>query len=464
MGNLLYKMIFIFLLLYACNAGNIATAQLMGDIAVQRQRHREERLRQAFASLSHVQNPCVAQLGRNGDGRYPRLIAREFMTNMVMAGDPKRNLVCSCQTESYMVCNIYVAPGSLEESAVMMRLDRSQTADQLLPFFILEIISNPEDVIPDPIMFNDGSCESPVLCVINVIHNTLPQQSAEAIRALWRPIKRSQSDSKLIQYDRKTLARSESSPTRFHYPTRPLPLRQCIPDACPITQNPFRVNDIVYILRSDAENINQQKAVPCISALAMKQLAAEDSDGEFHDPLRRENGEYLTLSSNYISYVLVGSCGGSSSGDPGPSGVHAEDPGPSQLHETHSYSDSLAASSTSSNAELSGVHVDNSGTTVLHEMDSYLSSQAASSTSSDNSDPAANSSPRSSVRDLISHFEKLSSDDKEKRLATSMVHFDSVVSKIVVLLFTFLLLHFLCLPCSKPTSFSTNHDMYEAIT
>ena len=78
-----------------------------------------------------------------------------------------------CNVGPDEVCNIYVAPGSLEESAVMMRLDRSQTADQLLPFFILEIISNPEDVIPDPIMFNDGSCESPVLCVINVIRNII---------------------------------------------------------------------------------------------------------------------------------------------------------------------------------------------------------------------------------------------------------------------------------------------------
>jgi len=248
---------------------------------------------------------CETQLGRDGNGRYPRLIAREFMTNMVMVGDPKRNLVCNCQTESYMVCNIYVAPNSLEESAVMMRLDRTQTAEQLLPFFILEIVSNPEDVIPDPIMFNDGSCEPPVLCVINVIHNTLPQQSAEAIRGLMRPMKKSQSDSELIKYDRKKLPRSESSPSRFTYPTRPLPFRQCTPDACPITQNPFQVNDIVYILRSDVESVNQGKAVPCISAIAMKQLAAEDSDGEFHDPLRREE-DYLTLHADYISYVLVG--------------------------------------------------------------------------------------------------------------------------------------------------------------
>jgi len=129
--------------------------------------------------------------------------------------------------------------------------------------------------------------------------------------------------------------------------------------------------------------------------------------------------------------------------------VHA-DPGPSGLHEPGP----------------SGMHAD-PGPSGLHEVDSELhNSHLTSSTSSSasNATPPQEFVPRSSVRNLINHFETLSNDDTEKRLSTSMIPSDTVLSKIVVIIFTLGLFHFLCLSCPKPTPFSHTYDMYEAIT
>lgn len=274
-------------------------------------------------------------LGRDGNGRYPRLIGREFMTDMVMAGEPKRNMVCRCETDTFMVCRIFVKPDSLEEAAVVNRLDRTDR-ERLLPFFeVTQTANSPSSSDSDlepSLMFADSSCDPPVLCQIIVEHQEVPAVSNTELADLIKPkLQKSQSDGSLPSLIRPPLPRTLSSPSRSKYPTRAIPLRLCTDDICPITQNKLGAHDIVYVLKTDAEQVISGNPVPCISAYGLKKLAME-SGGTFPDPLRRLDGEKTSISRGYHAYVVVENTGEAcslSSLESAPSGTAA---GPSNPH------------------------------------------------------------------------------------------------------------------------------------
>jgi len=260
------------------------------------------------AELEARGTPCMRALGPDGNGRYPQLISREFMTDMVMVGPPKKNLVCHCASPILMICRIYVIPDSLEESSVDSRLDRSN-AERLSPFFV---VNDPEGSSSDaapPIFFEDRTCDPRVLCEVRVESMTRYEGGIKVNKISQdidpTPMQKSQSDPGLRSPSPPKVSRSSSSPGSLNYPSRTLPLRMCAPDVCPITQNAIVPHDIVYVLKIDEENLHIGKPVPCISAYALKKLSQQSEDRTFVDPLRRLEGVMLTISMGYESYMIV---------------------------------------------------------------------------------------------------------------------------------------------------------------
>jgi len=254
-------------------------------------------------------NPCEEQLLSNDDiggGRYPKLIAAQFMTNMVVATGPFRNIFCRCRTRIQMICVIYVRKGSVAERAVEMRLDRSNPGD-LPPFYVMEIASSSQDVRSAPIMFENSECQPRVYAQIEIeTHHDRPSPNSPST------LTRSFSEPSLTREDPKldtsNVPRSPSSPSRFRYPTIFIRLRQCTGDSndavCPILQTPFKHNDVVYILKADTENVRAGREIPCISALGLKRLRTASDDETFIDPFRRLDGARLEFS-DYSAYIAI---------------------------------------------------------------------------------------------------------------------------------------------------------------
>jgi len=402
--------------------------------------------------------PCQQVLGSNGNGRYPRLIAREFMTDMVMAGDPKRNLVCRCEKPDFMVCTIHVKPGSLEETAVMFRLERSDK-DRLLPFFVVE---NPEassstDLIVEPPIMFEGGNDPPVLCHIIVQHSIDPVQGPEIRPVLTKSV----SDPNSLTLKPPVLTRSNSSPSLLNFPTKPLPLRLCTQDVCPVTLDPILSHDIVYVLKSDAEDIANNKPVPCISAYALKRLARDSSDGKFYDPLKRIKSK-LSVANDFNVYVIVANNGARSShsgpsGDPGPSSSQA---GPSGLH-----------------PDPGGLSTPNTGPSSSGSSDEYIPVNAVirpAATSQGSHSGAGPSqiapvevqahvvpggSNPGALQAIVESVEK----DEERVSIANVQKSSHILVKILFLLHLLFLFHFILLSCKKPVDDLGISDRYTMV-
>jgi len=402
-------LIFLQLLLLG-QCGNVGTnlgvvaSELFAGFSPLPSAHREW-LEGVINTATFQDSPCMRMLGSNADGyrngRYPRLIASEFMTDMVMAGPPKRNLVCRCVSDENMICDIIVKTGSLEDAVVKDRLDRNDR-QRLIPFYIFETPEASSQEL-SPILFDDRNCDPPVLCEIRVIEKStddLYTSETNNVGALTR----SQSDSAIDTSTEgsNSITRSASSPERFRYSTRPLPLRMCVRDTCPITMNEIRIHDIVYILKIDAGAIKSGKSVPCISAFGLKKIAQASSDGTFKDPLRRavDENEILSLS-DYDPYVIVeasGSCdenGGSSSTE----FVSALSP---------SASTSASSSSHAHNAHISDFLTPETASTGTSGND----------TSTNDSDSHSESEDPSRVRNLIKFYDNVATQPAEERIST----------------------------------------------
>jgi len=449
------------LLIGLCTAGNIGYGMAMAHHA----HTTAVRARDMQDIIAHFQanedweprgpgvTPCQQVLGSNGNGRYPRLIAREFMTDMVMAGDPKRNLVCKCEKPDFMVCTIHVKPDSLEETAVMFRLERSDK-DRLLPFFVVEnpappllseASSSTDSLMEPPIMFEGGN-DPPVLCHIIVEHRIDPVQGPEMRPVLTKSV--SNPDSLVPKPP--MLARSNSSPSRSNFPTKALPLRLCTQNVCPVTLEPILSHDIVYVLKADAEDIANDKPVPCISAFALKRLARDSSDGTFSDPLKRSQKKF-SIANDFNVYVIVGNNGARSShpgpsGDPGPSSSQA---GPSGLHPdpgSPSPEDTVPGSSGSSDEYIPVTAVVRSPPT------SQVTYGRAGPSQRGPVEVQAQIAPRGgnpgALRAIVEKVEK----EDERVSSANVQNSPHILAKILFLLHFLLLFHFILLSCKKPSN------------
>lgn len=256
-------------------------------------------------------NPCEDQLLSNDDiggGRYPKLIAAQFMTDMVIATGSLRNIFCHCRTRIQMLCVIYVRKGSVAERAVEMRLDRSKP-EELSPFYVMEMASSSWDVRSASLMFENSECHPRVYAEIEVENNAW-YSSGEFLNtpALTRSFSEPSFPREEPKLDTDNVPRSPSSPSRFRYPTIFIPLRQCTGESndavCPILQTPFKHNDVVYVLKADMANVRAGKEVPCISALGLKRLRTASDDETFIDPFRRLDGTRVGFS-NYNAYIAI---------------------------------------------------------------------------------------------------------------------------------------------------------------
>jgi len=227
------------------------------------------------------------------------------MTGMVTpftSSNENGNLFCICESDLVMICNIIVDKGSLIEAAVGMRLNRNNPVE-LHPFFLLDIDSSQpsnSDMtdIDLPLGFEAvGDYDPPVQARIFVYHSNIIPLKSKRYSKLQRSI--SVPDMREIP----SLRRVHSSPSKLNYPENRIPLCLCR-GVCPITQNPFKPNDMVYVLKTDSHNIAQTKSVSCISALGLKRLAQRSSEGTFGDPLRRVEQTDLTLKHSYDAYVI----------------------------------------------------------------------------------------------------------------------------------------------------------------
>jgi len=260
-------------------------------------------------------NPCQIELGEDRNGRYPRLISAEFMTGMVSPVPLHRspispsygNLVCTCESHLIMICTIFVDEGSLVEVAVDMRLNRENPVD-LHPFFVInqnlpESSQSSIDRSLSPLGFEaPGDYEPPVRARI-VICRGPPIPDISSGSELNAHFKLDHSTSVPNMRCAPTLRRVKSSPSALHYSENRIPLCLCS-GVCPITQNTFKPNDMVYVLKAESHNVALRKSIGCISALGLKQLAQRSFEGTFGDPLRRVEQTDLTVEQSYDTYVM----------------------------------------------------------------------------------------------------------------------------------------------------------------
>jgi len=254
---------------------------------------------------------CEKEVGVNGNGRYPNMIAQEFYPEMVIATGSNRNLYCQCLTNTRMYCIIYVKPRSIQEILVNRRLDLEQDPQILLPFFIMP----QSESGPNAVFFALRDCLPRIFCQIYIQQdaNTPQAISVESSQQEHYRMKRSRSfstDSRTYspQGARESslpIARSNSSPHRIRFPPRSISLLLCGDAVCPITQDPFKDNDIVYVLKEESEHVTQRKSVICFSAKGLNQLATKQASNQFEDPFRRKQGSPLSISTDYDAYRVV---------------------------------------------------------------------------------------------------------------------------------------------------------------
>jgi len=272
-----------------------------------------------------------------------------------------------------------------------------------------------------------------VLCEIRVIEKQMDGDANSLVSGLERSnvasLTRSQSDSEIDSSTglSTSMTRSSSSPVRFRYPTRTLPLRMCAKDTCPITMDEICAHDIVYILKIDAESIKSGKQVPCISAYALKKISQTSDDGTFTDPLRRsvDDNELLSLS-DYEPYVIVeasGSC---------------EESGGSSSTEFFSALSPSASTSTSSSS-----HARDSRTSDFLTPQTASTGTSANDTSTKDSDSHSETEgPSTQVRSLISFYDNVARQQADQRISTKATtsYFHLTLTSFLILLFFYILL------------------------
>jgi len=288
---------------------------------------RTRRRQRRYGSMDHRMTPCLQEIGLdNESGRYPRLIANEFLSNMVIAKDPAKNLFCHCEAYDLMVCFIVVRRGSLQAQAVEMRLERGDP-NRLRPFFIAPQL-HPSD--EPPIYYEYSLCSPAVYADIRIEYN---DEHSPLLEDVPLPLMRANSAPSLPQLESafsglssrntdaasapsrqnyKERKRRVSSPDRFHYPVLNIPLGQCGSEGssntvvCPITQDDLSGFDIVYILKADRQKVKNGDCVVCISAGGLRKLASSVAGDAFIDPLRREgeNQEKLLTIDDYDAYII----------------------------------------------------------------------------------------------------------------------------------------------------------------
>jgi len=234
---------------------------------------------------THYVTACQQELGMDGNGRYPRVISQQFMTGIINSSGDTKNLNCKCVESEKMECTITVRFKSLEHEIVRRRIGSFSSrppADKLTPFFIIPEYSGIfGSALINNLYFKHTLCYPPVIAEINVAINKLPPQ----------------------------IQRSQSAPALWHYSFRSIRQSLCTDGSsngvCPITQEDFRDNTIVYVLKTDKLKVEEKKAVVCISAEGLRSLmqTSGSDDKSFRDPLNREGGSLLKLE-DYIPYVI----------------------------------------------------------------------------------------------------------------------------------------------------------------
>jgi len=233
----------------------------------------------------HYVTPCEQELGSQETGRYPTLISQQFLPDVIQIEGPQKNMNCVCNSDIRMTCTITVRSQSFQHIVVRRRIGDPifcPRQEDLSPFFCVpESVDMQGQVFLNNIFFKHTLCYPPVVARIDV----------------------------QLLYIKPTLKRYQSAPSRWHYQEH-FPIHQslCTDGAdegvCPITQEPFTEFTVVYILRIDRAKVEEKRKVVCISASGLRHLASQREDKKFRDPLNRENGELLTISSYYDSYVI----------------------------------------------------------------------------------------------------------------------------------------------------------------
>merc|ERR1719483_1626861 len=231
-------------------------------------------VREEFVVPFEMGSPCALVLGTDENGRYPKEIAREFLEDTVRPSEPERNMFCRCLSHETMECRIIVPENSLEQQVVSRRLERSDP-EALRPFWVAV------QTVGRTLMYDDKTSVPPIHCIIIVEVEDLPAR----------------------------FVRSQSDPYRYRYPTRIIPVTQCTENnpgaVCPITQQPFTHNQIVYVLKSERAKVKQGLPVSCISAEGLRKYARMKDRGEFKDPLKREGDKMLNIKDNYHAYTIT---------------------------------------------------------------------------------------------------------------------------------------------------------------
>jgi len=245
---------------------------------------RVERPPQTREDESHYVTACQQELGMDGNGRYPRVISQQFMTGVIHSSGDKKNLNCKCVGSERMECTIRVRLKSLEHEIVIRRigtLHHRPPADKLKPFFVIPEYSGIYGTALNSLYFKHTHCYPPVIAEINVAIDKLPLQ----------------------------IQRSQSAPALWHYSYQSIRQSLCTDGGsngvCPITQEDFRDNTIVYVLKTDERKVQEKKSVVCISAEGLRSLmqTSGSDDKSFRDPLNREEGRLLKLA-DYTPYVI----------------------------------------------------------------------------------------------------------------------------------------------------------------
>lgn len=192
-----------------------------------------------------------------------------------------------------MVCMIYVRAGTPEERCVKSKLNRADPAG-MQPFFINRYVQIADPLVErHPIVFAHPYCMPVVYAQIEV--ETFDGPGSES---------NDSSGPQIGEAEMQALSRGYSSPAIMDHPTPMLPISQCTQRTCPITLERIRSGQDVFILRSSRIAVANGDKVPCISGEGLRQQVRATEGNRFPDPLRREDGQLLTIHNDYMRYIV----------------------------------------------------------------------------------------------------------------------------------------------------------------
>lgn len=283
-----------------------------------------------ISSFAASLTPCERELQ---SGRYINAIAAEFPALQnghpcVAPSGPNANIFCFCApfeslSPIWMICGISIdtdTPSGQERVDIIG--ERLGNEDDMLPFFLMEDYSH--SPLP-PIVYAYPGCRPTVYAEIMIFPAGMEESwfDPPSTPNMWPPydgppvppestvepksgmnLKRTKSWP--TQTMSITIQRAFSSPARLNYPHKIISLSQCTcgsPNTvCPITIEPFRPGQFVYVLTSDEFMLSTGKSVPCFSAEGLAQLAKR-SPGGFKDPLRRTDRSLL-IRRDFAAYFV----------------------------------------------------------------------------------------------------------------------------------------------------------------